>query len=31
VTLENGSGTYDGAPSEPWMSTASAQKQASLF
>jgi|GEM_PF-6923546 len=31
VTLKNGSGTYDGAPSEPWMSTASAQQQASLF
>ena len=31
VTLENGSGTYAGAPSEPWMLTAGAQQQASLF
>ena len=31
VTLENGSGTYAGAASEPWMATAAAQQQASLF
>ncbi len=31
VTLENGSGTYAGAASEPWMATAAAQRQASLF
>lgn len=31
VTLENGSGSYAGAPSEPWMLTAGAQQQASLF
>ena len=31
VTLENGSGTYAGAPSEPWMSMAAAQRQPSLF
>ena len=31
MTLEDGSGTYAGAPSEPWMSTAAAGQQASLF
>lgn len=31
VTLENGSGSYAGAASEPWMATAAAQQQASLF
>ena len=31
VTLENGGGTYAGAASEPWMSTAAAGQQASLF
>lgn len=31
VTLENGTGSYAGAPTEPWMSTAAAQQQASLF
>ncbi len=31
VTLEDGGGTYAGAASEPWMSTAAAQQQASLF